>query len=160
MRIGVHAIGRMKAGPERELADHYLQRFSKAGPAVGLEFGGLHEHAEGRAQTPVERMRDEAARIIARIPPGATTILLDERGKSFSSQEFAGHLERLKGTAGRDVAIVIGGADGFEPAFRDAADLVVSFGRATWPHQMARIMLAEQLYRAATIMVGHPYHRA
>jgi 23S rRNA (pseudouridine1915-N3)-methyltransferase len=160
MRIAVHAVGRMKAGPEKALADHYLDRFGKAGPGVGIEFSGIVEHAEGRAQTAAERCRDEAARLSQKIASGADLILLDERGKSLSSTEFAAHLGGLKDASRRDLAICIGGPDGFDPAYRERAGLLLSFGRATWPHQLVRIMLAEQLYRAATILAGHPYHRA
>jgi 23S rRNA (pseudouridine1915-N3)-methyltransferase len=160
MRISVHAVGRMKAGPEKELADRFFDRFKKAGPAIGLEFSGISELPESRAQSAAERKSDEAARLVEKIATGAHLILLDERGKNFSSDEFARHLGRLKDGGQRDLAIAIGGPDGFDPAFRDTAGLVLSFGKATWPHQLVRVMLAEQLYRAATILSGHPYHRA
>lgn len=160
MRISVHAVGRMKAGPEKELADRFFDRFKKAGPAIGLEFSGISEIPESRAQGPVERKSDEAARLAEKIAAGSHIVLLDERGKNLSSDEFSQHLGRLKDGGQRDLAIAIGGPDGFDPAFRDKAGLVFSFGKATWPHQLVRVMLAEQLYRAATILSGHPYHRA
>jgi 23S rRNA (pseudouridine1915-N3)-methyltransferase len=160
MKVSVHAVGRMKAGPERELADRYFGRFTKAAPAIGLEFAGVGEIPESRAGSPAERQRDEAARLRERIGADSTLILLDERGKNFSSEEFAEKLRAMRDQGGRSVAIVIGGPDGHEASLRESAALTLSFGRLTWPHQFARVMLAEQLYRAATILSGHPYHRA
>jgi len=159
MRIAVHAVGRMKAGPEQELADRYFDRLAKAGPAIGLDYAGITEHLESRAQSAAERKLDEAQRLTAKIG-GAETIVLDERGKNLSSEEFARHIGQLRDSGPRELALVIGGPDGLDPAFRDRAGLVVCFGRATWPHQLVRVMLGEQLYRAATILSGHPYHRA
>jgi len=160
MLIAVHAVGRMKAGPEQELAARFFERFSKSGPAIGLEFSGVVETVEGRAQTADERRRDEAARLRLQITRGAALILLDERGKNISSQDFADRIAALRDGGRRVAAIVVGGPDGFDPAFRGEAELVLSFGALTWPHQLVRVMLAEQLYRTATILSGHPYHRA
>jgi 23S rRNA (pseudouridine1915-N3)-methyltransferase len=159
MKISVFAVGRMKAGPEKELADRYFERFSKSGPAVGLEFSGLVETPESRAQGAAERKREEGDRLRRHLPEDAALILLDERGKSVSSQDFAGRIAALRDGGRRGVLIAIGGPDGHDPSLRDAADLALSFGAQTWPHQMVRIMLAEQLYRTATILSGHPYHR-
>lgn len=160
MKISVLAVGRMKAGPEKELADRYFERSSKSGQAIGLEFSGLIEIPESRAQAAAERKRDEADRLKQHLPAGAALILLDERGKSVSSEDFAERIAALRDGGRRSLAVVIGGPDGHDPSMRDAADLVLSFGAQTWPHQLVRIMLAEQLYRAATILSGHPYHRA
>lgn len=160
MRIAIHVVGRMKAGPERELADRYFDRFSKAGPALGLEFGGVTETPESRVQTASERRREEAEKLYSFLPDGAALILLDERGRNIASEEFAGRLARFRDDGRRSLVIAIGGPDGHDPVLRDKADLVLSFGAATWPHQLVRIMLAEQLYRAATILSGHPYHRS
>ena len=96
MKISVFAVGRMKTGPEKELADRYFERFSKSGPAVGLEFSGLVEIPESRAQGVTERKRDEADRLRQQLAPGAALILLDERGKSVSSQDFAGRIAALR----------------------------------------------------------------
>ncbi|MBX3579095.1 MAG: 23S rRNA (pseudouridine(1915)-N(3))-methyltransferase RlmH [Rhizobiaceae bacterium] len=159
MRISVHAVGKMKAGPEQELADRFFGRFGKAAPAIGLGFGGVREIAEGRAGPAAGRTADEASRLAERLPPDAELVLLDERGRDLSSADFAAHVARSRDGSRRDMAIVIGGPDGHDPAFRARAGLVMSFGRATWPHQLVRVMLAEQLYRAATILAGHPYHR-
>jgi 23S rRNA (pseudouridine1915-N3)-methyltransferase len=160
MKISVFAVGRMKAGPERELADRYFERFSKSGPAIGLEFAGLVEISESRAQAAAERKREEADRLRQVLAGGAALFLLDERGKSASSQDFANRIAALRDDGKRSLVVAIGGPDGNDPPLRDAADLVLSFGAQTWPHQMVRIMLGEQLYRAATILSGHPYHRS
>jgi 23S rRNA (pseudouridine1915-N3)-methyltransferase len=160
MKISVFAVGRMKAGPEKELADRYFQRFSKSGPAIGLEFSGISEIPESRAPGAAERKREEAERLKQHLAAGAALILLDERGKNLSSESFANHVAALRDGGTRALVIAIGGPDGHDPPLRDAAALVLSFGAQTWPHQMVRIMLGEQLYRAATILSGHPYHRA
>lgn len=160
MKVWVHAVGRMKAGPEKELADRYLDRFSKSGGPLGLDFSGVTEIAESRARDVDERRREEADRLRAQMAPGTALILLDERGKNLSSQQFADRIAALRDGGQRGLMIAIGGPDGHDEALRSEAQLLISFGAATWPHQMVRIMLGEQLYRAATILSGHPYHRA
>lgn len=159
MKIHVQAVGRMKAGPEKELADRYFDRFAKAGAALGFDFAGVGEIAESRASTAPERRADEAARLAAQRPAGSALVLLDERGKNIASRDFAGRLAAFRDAGRKNLAIVVGGPDGVADELRAEAELVLSFGALTWPHQMARIMLAEQLYRAATILSGHPYHR-
>lgn len=158
MRLSVHAVGRMKAGPERELVERYFGRFAKAGPAVGLEFSGVAEIAESRARSADERRREEAAALAAH-RGDAALFLLDERGKNPSSEDLAARIAALRDGGRRHLVFAVGGPDGHDAAARQAADLVVSFGAQTWPHQLVRVMLAEQLYRAATILSGHPYHR-
>ncbi len=160
MRIEVHAVGRLKAGPERDLAERYLDRLAKAGPAVGLEFGGVTEIAESRGRSADERKRDEARQLLDGLAPGQTLVLLDERGKNLASEAFSERLGLWRDGGRRGVVFAIGGADGHGAELAARADLSVSFGAMTWPHQMVRIMLAEQLYRAVTILSGHPYHRA
>ncbi|MER9855399.1 23S rRNA (pseudouridine(1915)-N(3))-methyltransferase RlmH [Mesorhizobium sp. M0113] len=160
MKISVHAVGRVKAGPEKLLADRYFERFAKSGPVVGLEFGGIAEIAEGRGQTANERRREEGQKLQTQLQPGTALILLDERGKSFSSEDFAGRLGLLRDGGRKALVIAIGGADGHDQSLRDQAELVMSFGLLTWPHQLVRVMLGEQLYRVATILSGHPYHRS
>lgn len=159
MLIAVHAVGRMRAGPEQELAARFFDRFERSGPAIGLEFSGISEIPEGRAQGAGERRSDEAARLKAQIAGGAALVLLDERGTNLSSQDFARRIGGLRDGGRRAAAFVIGGPDGLDPSLRGTAELVLSFGALTWPHQLVRVMLAEQLYRAATILSGHPYHR-
>ncbi len=160
MRLVVHAVGRLKAGPERELAERYFDRLEKSGPAVGLEFSGVTEIAESRAQTAPARRREEGQRLQAQIQPGTALVLLDERGRNLSSDEFAGQIGLLRDAGRKAMIVAIGGADGHDASLRGQADLVLSFGALTWPHQLVRVMLAEQLYRVATILSGHPYHRA
>lgn len=159
MRISIYAIGRLKRGPERELCDRYLERFARAGPPLGLDYAGLREFAESRAGDTAARRREEGERLRTAVENGHSLILLDETGKNLDSQAFAATLATLRDEGVRDCLLAIGGPDGHDPDLRNAARLVMSFGRLTWPHQLARIMLAEQLYRAATILVGHPYHR-
>jgi 23S rRNA (pseudouridine1915-N3)-methyltransferase len=160
MLVAVHAVGRMKAGAEQELAARYLDRFAKSGPAVGLEFSGVLEIAEGRSQSAEERRRDEAGRLRAQIAKGAALIALDERGKNIASADLAQKIGDMRDGGRRSLAFAIGGPDGLDSGFRGEADLALSFGLLTWPHQLVRVMLAEQLYRIATILAGHPYHRA
>ncbi|MCO5155235.1 MAG: 23S rRNA (pseudouridine(1915)-N(3))-methyltransferase RlmH [Aquamicrobium sp.] len=159
MRLSVHAVGRMKAGPERELADRYFGRLAKAGPAIGLDFAGVAEIAESRARDVNERRREEAAALAAH-RTDAALFLLDERGKNPSSEDFAARIAALRDEGRKHLVLAIGGPDGHDAASRQAADYVLSFGAQTWPHQLVRVMLAEQLYRAVTILSGHPYHRA
>lgn len=160
MKVSVHAVGRMKAGPEKELADRYFERFSKSGPALGLEFAGVAETAESRAQSASERKRDEADRLRSQLSAGSALLLLDERGKNLSSEALSDWIAVLRDSGRRGLVIAIGGPDGHDATLRETADLVISFGAQTWPYQIVRIMLAEQLYRTATILAGHPYHRA
>ena len=159
MKIVIQAVGRMKAGPERELAERYLERLARSGPAVGLEFSGVVEIPEGHAQTANERRREEGQKLQAHLQPGSALLLLDERGKNLASEDFAGRIGLLRDSGRKSLVVAIGGADGHDASLRDQAELVLSFGALTWPHQLVRVMLAEQLYRAATILAGHPYHR-
>lgn len=159
MRIQIHAVGRMKFGPERELASRYLDRFAKSASQLGLEFGGVSEIAESRARDADQRKREETAKLHESLGPGAQLILLDERGKGLNSQEFADMIVRHRDGGARRLTFAIGGADGHAAESRDRADLVISFGAMTFPHQIMRILIAEQLYRAVTILSGHPYHR-
>ena len=160
MRITHFAVGRLKSGPESELSSRSLERFATSGGALGLDFAKTIDVPESRASAADLRKKDEAAQLIRNIPDGAALILLDERGKTPDSPGFADMLARLRDDGRRDLVIAIGGADGLDPELHARADAVVCFGRMTWPHQLVRIMAAEQLYRAATILSGHPYHRS
>ncbi|WP_127520708.1 23S rRNA (pseudouridine(1915)-N(3))-methyltransferase RlmH [Mesorhizobium sp. Z1-4] len=160
MRIEIHAVRRLKAGPERELAMRYLDRLAKTGPQLGLEFGGVSEHAEGRAANTAQRKREEAQKLSAQLPQGAALIALDEGGRPMDSESFAGMLAAMRDEGRSAAAFLIGGPDGLDQSLLDAAERRIAFGAMTWPHQIVRIMLAEQLYRAVTILSGHPYHRA
>ena len=155
MRVHICAVGRLRTGPERALIDDYLMRLERSGRALGLGPVQVHEVEDRKGGG----MAAEAALLERVIPNGALICTLDERGTLMTSPEFA---ERLGGwrDAGRgDLALVIGGADGIAPALRARADFSLSFGKMVWPHMLVRVMLAEQLYRAASILAGSPYHR-
>lgn len=160
MRVVVAAVGRMKRGPERELLDRYLTRARALSRGVGVPTIDLVEVEEGRGRSADERRREEAAALTARLPEGATAVVLDERGASSSSAAFAERVGRMIDGGTPALALVIGGPDGLDAAFRASAAHVMGFGAATLPHQLVRVILAEQLYRALTILAGHPYHRA
>jgi len=158
MRIAIGAIGRMKAGPERELVARYLGRAAAAGKPLGLTGFDVIESAESRAAGAAARKAEEARMLGAGLPPGVT-VALDEGGKAVDSVHFAHTLARWRDAGRPAAAFLIGGADGLDPALLAGADLKLSFSPMVWPHQLVRIMLAEQLYRATTILSGHPYHR-
>ena len=159
MRLVVAAVGRLKAGPERDLARRYLERIGQIGRNVGLDAPEVIELDESRARRAEERKRDEAAALRAAIDPKLAIIALDEGGKTPSSEAFAANIGRRRDDGAAGLAFVIGGADGIDPSLLAQADMKIAFGAMTWPHQIVRILLAEQLYRAATILAGHPYHR-
>src|SRR6195952_2417127 len=160
MRLVVIAIGRLKQGPERELAERYRGRFEELGRKLGFRGIEIHEISESRARDAATRMAEEAAAISAQIPEKSVVVALDERGDGISSAAFALHLGRWRDESVANTIFLIGGADGLSPDLRRKAKLKLAFGAATWPHQMVRVMLLEQIYRAATILAGHPYHRA
>jgi 23S rRNA (pseudouridine1915-N3)-methyltransferase len=156
MRLHLCAVGRLRAGPERDLVDDYLQRLDRSGRALGL--GPVQEHeVEDKKNA---GMGAEAELLARAVPAGAVLVTLDERGKLLTSPEFAALLAKWRDAGRQDLAFVIGGADGIDPALRARADFSVSFGAMVWPHMLVRVMLAEQLYRAASILAGAPYHRA
>ena len=159
MRLVVVAVGRLKQGPERELADRYGGRFEDIGRKLGFRGLEIHEISESRAGDVEQRIREEAAAVLALAREKMVLVTLDEKGKSIDSAAFAEHLGRWRDESVTSTVFVIGGADGLSPELRRRARLSVAFGAATWPHQMVRVMLLEQLYRAATIMASHPYHR-
>jgi 23S rRNA (pseudouridine1915-N3)-methyltransferase len=160
MRLLVLSIGRLKQGPERELAERYRERFDDIGRKLGFRGLDIHEIAESRARDSVTRMAEEAAAISAATPAKSALVALDEHGDNVDSVAFAAHLGRWRDQQIANTIFTIGGADGLSPDLRRKAKLVIAFGSATWPHQMVRVMLLEQIYRAATILAGHPYHRA
>lgn len=155
MRIDIAAVGRLRAGPEALLVADYLDRFAKTGRALGLPAITLNEVEDRRGGG----MAAEAPLLSRVVPQGAATVVLDERGQQPTSIDFAARLADWRDQA-RDVCFVIGGADGLDASLRARADWQISFGRMVWPHMLVRVMLAEQLYRAATILAGSPYHRA
>jgi 23S rRNA (pseudouridine1915-N3)-methyltransferase len=160
MRLVVVSIGRLKQGPERELAERYRERFDDIGRKLGFRGLDIHEIPESRARDPATRIAEEAAAISAAIPEKSVLVALDERGDNVDSATFARYLGRWRDEQAGHTIFAIGGADGLSPELRRKAKLRMAFGSATWPHQMVRVMLLEQIYRAATILAGHPYHRA
>jgi 23S rRNA (pseudouridine1915-N3)-methyltransferase len=160
MHLVVIAVGRLKQGPERELAERYRERFEETGRKLGFRGLAIHEIPESRARDTATRVNEEAAAISAKIPEKSVVVVLDECGDSIDSLGFARHLGRWRDESVANTFFLIGGADGLSPDLRRKAKLKLAFGAATWPHQIVRVMLLEQLYRAATILAGHPYHRA
>ena len=154
MRITLLAVGRLRSGPESALVADYLDRFAKTGRPLGLPTVQVVEVEDRRNLG----MAAEAALLARAIPDGAAVVVLDERGEQMASPGFAARIAAFRDQA-RDLCFVIGGADGLDPAIRDRADWQISLGRMVWPHMLVRVMLAEQLYRAATILAGGPYHR-
>ena len=155
MKVHVCAVGRLRAGPEHALITDYLTRFDRTGRALGLGPATVTEVEDKKGGG----MAAEAALLSRALPANALVCVLDERGTTMTSPEFATRLAGWR-DLGRDLAFVIGGADGIDPALRARADAALSFGAMVWPHMLVRVMLAEQLYRAATILSGGPYHRA
>ncbi len=155
MRLHLCAVGRLRAGPERVLIDDYLDRLGKTGRALGLGPVAEHEVEDRKGGG----MQAEAQLLARAVPAGAVLCILDERGLQLTSPDLAAQLAGWRDGGRQDAAFLIGGADGLAPDLRARADLAISFGRMVWPHMLVRVMLAEQLYRAATILSGSPYHR-
>ncbi|WP_170418412.1 23S rRNA (pseudouridine(1915)-N(3))-methyltransferase RlmH [Ruegeria atlantica] len=155
MRISICAVGRLRAGPEKTLLDDYLTRFDRTGRALGLGPARVIEVEDKKNAG----MGAEATLLRKALPKGAVICTLDERGRVMSSPDFAKKLRDWRDAGRQDLALIIGGADGIDPNLRTEADFSISFGSMVWPHMLVRVMLAEQLYRAATILSGGPYHR-
>ena len=158
MRMMLIAVGRAKPGPVRDLYDHYAGRLGQGGHG---SLGGLSlKEVEERRPLPPEKLkRREAELLLAALPKGARLIALDERGKALASSNFAALLGRWRDEGVQDLAFAIGGAGGLDATLRQAAALTLALGPMTWPHLLTRALLAEQLYRAQSILAGHPYHR-
>ena len=159
MRLMICAVGRLKAGPERDLVSRYAERLNAAGRSLALGPLDIVEIDESRARRPEDRKAEEAGKLLA-VAGSAQIVLLDENGPSLSSEMFAERITSWRDGGVPVLAFLIGGADGHGEAAKSKAALTLSFGKMTWPHQIVRILLAEQLYRAATIIAGHPYHRS
>lgn len=153
------AVGRLKAGPEKVLADDYLRRLQATGRRAGIAAVQVHEFGESQQASVAARMAEEARLVSAVLSPKAFAVVLDERGVLMSSVELANLLRRHLAQGTADLSFVIGGPDGHAPDVREKAGVLLSLGPMTWPHRLVRIMLFEQLYRAVTILTGHPYHR-
>jgi 23S rRNA (pseudouridine1915-N3)-methyltransferase len=160
MRLVVAAVGRLKTGPEQDLAERYRKRAEQAGRQIGFRGVEIVEIRESRATDPNKRMIEESIALTSMLPDKAIAIILDERGQSLDSVTFASSLGRWRDDGRPAAVFVVGGDDGLAQSFRDKSELTLAFGLATWPHPLIRAMLLEQIYRAVTILSGHPYHRA
>ncbi len=155
MRLQVLAIGKLKAGPEKTIADDYQLRLEGLGRKAGITKLTVTDFAESQAQTAAQRQNDEARHLAT----SAFTLVLDERGQPMGSEDFSKLLQRHLDRGTQDLAFLIGGPDGHTAETRQKAGQLISLGPMTWPHRLLRVMLFEQIYRAVTIMVNHPYHR-
>ena len=159
MRLALLAVGRLKAGPERDLVERYRARADALARGLGLTSLDLVEIAESRARREADRRVEEGRALLSKAS-GAVLVVLDERGQNLTSAALAARVAAWR-DGGRDgLAWIVGGPDGLDGPVRDRADLLLSFGALTLPHQLVRVLVAEQIYRALTILAGHPYHRA
>lgn len=156
MRVHIIAVGRLRAGPQKDIVDDYLTRFDRTGRAQGLGPARVIEVEDRKGGG----MAAEATLLRRALPQGSVLGILDERGRVESSPDFARKLAGWRDQGRGDLALMIGGADGLDPELRASADFALSFGKMVWPHMLVRVMLSEQLYRAASILAGTPYHRA
>ena len=155
MRLHIVAVGRLRSGPEAELVAEYRQRAERAGRPLGISSVSVTEIDERKGGSKA----GEAALLDKAIPKGATIVALDERGKLLTSPDFAARIAGWRDSGTQDLAFLIGGADGLDPALVGRSDMTLSFGKMVWPHMLARVMLSEQIYRAVSILAGTPYHR-
>ncbi len=156
MKISLSAVGRLRNSPEKELIDDYLSRFSKLSKPFGLSLNSVIEvEDKKKGGGPMS----EAKLLMKNFHKNSKIIALDERGLALSSKEFTKYLSRWVDDGVGHCYLVIGGADGLDKSLLDKANLKISFGKMVWPHMLARVMIAEQLYRSATILAGSPYHK-
>lgn len=159
MRITVCAVGRLKRAPEAELCSDYLARAEKLGRQVGISKAEIVEIPEAQDAQANARKTQEAAALTARLSQGAMIICLDENGQLVDSKEFSRIIRDATDGGTSELAFLVGGPDGLGADLLSVATKTLCFGRMTWPHRLARVMLLEQIYRAVTLMVNHPYHR-
>lgn len=159
MRLAIVAVGRLKDGPERLLVERYVKRVEQIGRGVGFGRFEIVEIDESRARRPEDRRRAEAAELAALLGADWRRVALDERGASVSTEALVAYVQAAQTAGVRGLALMIGGADGLDPDFAAGADRKLSFGAMTLPHQLVRVLAAEQIYRVATILAGHPYNR-
>ncbi|MGE3626726.1 MAG: 23S rRNA (pseudouridine(1915)-N(3))-methyltransferase RlmH [Hyphomicrobiales bacterium] len=159
MRLHIAAVGRLTDGPEREIYDRYV-KLCAMGRSVSLGAPALIEIPESRRGSSAQRCAEEASALLRKSPSGAVLAALDVTGKQMGSEAFARWLAARRDAGTADLVLAIGGADGHGQELLEAATATVSLGPMTLPHGLARIVLAEQVYRAVTILCGHPYHRA
>jgi 23S rRNA (pseudouridine1915-N3)-methyltransferase len=148
--VEIIAVGKMSQGPLQELAKDYIRRTQW--PVTIIEL-------DSKIKNPLQANQDEGKKILERLSSSAFIVIMDERGKSLKSTDFAAKFSELQLTGQNTIQFIIGGSDGLTPEIRARANMLLSFGQQTWPHMMARVMLLEQIYRAQQILAGHPYHR-
>ena len=154
MHITLISVGKLKAGPEKELVDDYVSRFNKAGPQIGLRSLKLIDLASGGG------LDAEGDRILAALPKGVPVLRLDEFGKALTSVKFAKRIEQMRDAGTPELCFLIGGADGYSDAVRKAYPDRLALGPQTWPHRLVKAMISEQLYRSVSLLAGLPYHKA
>lgn len=159
MRLVIGACGRLKDGPERQIFDRYADRITPIGRTLGIGPFSSFELSESKSRSSAERKSSEAQGLLAKVPEGCVVIALDEKGKSFTTKELANYIQRERENGRGGLTFLIGGPDGHGGDVLDKACLKLSLSAMTLPHGLARIVLAEQLYRALTVLAGHPYHR-
>ena len=160
MRLHILAVGNARGTSEAPLCEEFVGRAQNMGRRMGFPAVVCEEIAVSKDRDVRKRMADEAERLANRVPEGAHIILLDARGKGMTSEDFAELLGAMRDAGTKDLAFVIGGPDGLAPLPGKKSSRSLAFGPQTWPHMMVRAMLSEQIYRALTILAGHPYHRA
>lgn len=159
MKLTLLAVGRMKNGPEKTLFERYAERANALGKPLGLNPVVCQEITESKAPRAAERMAQESGELLKSIDGKAVVFALDERGRTLSSPAFAALIGKIRDEGAREAVFLIGGADGLDPKLRARADHTIAFGALTFPHQIVRILISEQIYRAMSILAGHPYHK-
>ncbi|MCF6320311.1 MAG: 23S rRNA (pseudouridine(1915)-N(3))-methyltransferase RlmH [Rhizobiaceae bacterium] len=159
MKIKIAAIGKLKAGPEQELFSRYLKRSRNSGVQVGISEISVQEYSESKAASVSQRKQQEANLLISNPGNGSVLVAFDENGRDLTSAQFSQYLAKERDDGVNEMVMVVGGADGLGDELLKSASTTIRLGAMTWPHQIVRILLAEQIYRAITILSGHPYHR-
>ena len=160
MHLSVLTVGHARGTQEEALCNDYIDRANRMGRQLGVGRITIDEVSVSRAPDARKRIAEECERLSQRVPLGAHVILLDAKGKGMTSEDFAEMIAALRDAGTKDLTLVIGGPDGLEPLPGIKAGRSLAFGPQTWPHLLVRVMLMEQIYRALTILAGHPYHRA
>jgi 23S rRNA (pseudouridine1915-N3)-methyltransferase len=160
VRLHIIAVGFGRGTQEAALSEDYLGRAAQMGKRMGIGSVLCEEVAVSKDRDVKKRVADEAGRLARRVPDGAHIVVLDAKGKGMTSEDFAEMLGALRDAGTKDLAFVIGGPDGLTALPGKRAGRSLAFGPQTWPHLLVRAMLSEQIYRALTILAGHPYHRA
>lgn len=159
MRLLILAVGNARGTSENALIEDFIARARAFGRRLGFSAVTVEEVAVSKLREARARIAEEGQRLAARIPPGAHVIFLDARGKGMTSEDFAEMLAAMRDAGARDLVFLIGGPDGLDPGPAVKSSRSLAFGPQTWPHMLVRAMLSEQVYRALTILGGHPYHR-